>query len=357
MKDGAERLREDPVEQDPEEVHDWQATFDAVGAVIWVLDPDQRIVRCNRATRTLLGRRPSEVLGQHCWSVVHGTSCPIPECPILRMRQTLRRESMELQVGDRWFEVVVDPILGGDGEYKGAVHILSDMTARKRAEAELRRLCEQTQQDASTKTELLQEVNHRVKNNLISILGLIRTEQLHAAKSRADVSEGSSLENLRLRIQGLIEVHHMLSETHWQPMRLSELARRILTAVASTAEPSKQVVLDIAESPILVSPRQANSLALSLNELATNTLKYAAVRRMMTCITVRVQTQGDFIALEYRDDGPGYPAEILNGQREGVGLVLLKQLASGAFRGSVTLTNDPGAVAHLIIRAEDVQRT
>ncbi len=80
-----------------------------------------------------------ELIGRHCWEIVHGTSEPIPECPTLRVKQSLGRESMELPIGDRWFEVTVDPILNEEGSYAGAVHIVSDITDRKQAEEELRK--------------------------------------------------------------------------------------------------------------------------------------------------------------------------------------------------------------------------
>jgi two-component sensor histidine kinase len=236
-------------------------------------------------------------------------------------------------------------------------HVLSDIIPSKPAEVELRRLYEQTRRDAETKTELLREINHRVKNNLISILGLIRAEQLYTPNREDRPVVKGALEHLNQRVQGLIEVHQMLSETQWRPMRLSELARRIINAVANSLGPSKQIAVSVTPSPALVSPRLANSLALTLNELATNTLKYGAAGRMMTRVTVRIDPEGEFIRLEYRDDGPGFPADILNRERQGVGLVLLQQLTTGAFRGSMTLANDNGAVAVLRIKSEEVHRT
>ena len=251
---------------------------------------------------------------------------------------------------------------GGDDASSGAEfdrlrHVLGDLAPGKPAEVELRRLYEQTRQDAETKTELLREINHRVKNNLISILGLIRAEQLYTPNREDRPVVRDALEHLNQRVQGLIEVHQLLSETQWRPMRLSELADRIINAVADSLGPSKQIAVAVTPSPVLISPRLANSLALALNELATNTLKYAAAGRMMTRVTVRLDPEGEFIRLEYRDDGPGFPADILNRRRQGVGLGLLQQLTTGAFRGSLTLANDNGAVAVLRIKSEEVNRT
>jgi PAS domain S-box-containing protein len=117
---------------------EWRATFDAVSDVVWLLDKDQRIVRCNQATEKLTNRPCREVLGRHCWELIHGTARPVPGCPIERAKSSLCRETMEAQIGQQFFEVRVDPIVDEAGQYAGAVHSVSDITERKQNEAELR---------------------------------------------------------------------------------------------------------------------------------------------------------------------------------------------------------------------------
>ncbi len=121
-----------------DEVHkladDWQTTFDSVKDAIWILDRDMRVVRSNNTATSIFGYRPGDVLGKQCWQVVHDTSEPISECPVLRMRRSLQRETTDLKIGDRWVEVTVDPVVDSAGGLAGAVHIMTDITGRKRAE-------------------------------------------------------------------------------------------------------------------------------------------------------------------------------------------------------------------------------
>lgn len=80
---------------------EWRATFDAVNYPVALMDLEGRIRRCNKAVANLLGKPFSEVIGRNCCSMMHGTPGPIEGCPIVRMRETHRREILELSLGDR----------------------------------------------------------------------------------------------------------------------------------------------------------------------------------------------------------------------------------------------------------------
>ena len=117
----------------------WQRTFDATNDAIWILDKDQRVLRSNKTAERLCHRPCSELIGKHCWEIVHHTAQPIPECPFERAKNSLHRETMDLRIGESWFEVDVDPIFDEAGEFTGAVHIISDITNRKKMEEALRK--------------------------------------------------------------------------------------------------------------------------------------------------------------------------------------------------------------------------
>jgi PAS domain S-box-containing protein len=117
--------------------NEWVTAFDSVRDAIWILDDRQRIVRCNKASERLFHSPPNEMIGKFCWEIVHSTDKPIPECPIQRSLKSLKREDMELQIGQSHYLVTVDPILDSDGSYQGAVHIVSDITERKQMEKNL----------------------------------------------------------------------------------------------------------------------------------------------------------------------------------------------------------------------------
>ncbi|ODA44412.1 sensory box histidine kinase/response regulator [Thermodesulfovibrio sp. N1] len=115
----------------------WQRTFDAVNSVIWIMDKDMRILQSNKAVEQYFHLSCNEIVGRHCWEYVHNTAEPIPECPVFKVRKSLRRESVELRINGNWFEIVSDPIIDIDGNIDGFVHIITDITERKRMEKAL----------------------------------------------------------------------------------------------------------------------------------------------------------------------------------------------------------------------------
>jgi PAS domain S-box-containing protein len=135
-EDITERKRAE--EEVAQTAREWQTTFDATKDAIWILDPNHRVVRSNKTAEQFFHRPCCEMIGKPCWEIVHGTAEPVPDCPFVRSRKSGQRETMDLQIGECWFEIIVDPILDAAGQYAGAIHIVSDITGRKQAEARIR---------------------------------------------------------------------------------------------------------------------------------------------------------------------------------------------------------------------------
>jgi PAS domain S-box-containing protein len=164
---------------------EWTATFDGVSDAVWVLDTEQRILRCNQASAALFGRSMEDMVGRHCWEIVHGTRAPIPECPVSRLKRTHQRESMELEMDGRWYQVTVDPLIDPNGELRGVVHAVSDITARKQAEASLRTTAAELERRVAERTTALHETTERLQGTL---------DAAHAIAWELDVTNGTLYE-------------------------------------------------------------------------------------------------------------------------------------------------------------------
>ncbi len=78
--------------------------------------------------------------GRHCYDLMHGTREPVEGCPLAAMDHTGEHQEAELYLANHgiWAQITVDPIYGKDGSLSGVVHIVKDVTARKRAEEKLK---------------------------------------------------------------------------------------------------------------------------------------------------------------------------------------------------------------------------
>jgi len=213
----------------------------------------------------------------------------------------------------------------------------------------------QIQEDARIKAELLREVNHRVSNNLMAIIGLMYAEGRYAEPESRGVVE-AMLERLIQRVEGLAEVHRMLSQSQWRPVCLNDLALQIVQMRRRSLPPGQTIEAEITPEPVVVSPRQAGYLALIITELVTNTIKYAMCGRAVGRVIIDITEENETIHFAYRDDGPGYPEAVLRLERYDVGLHLVQQL-NRSLDGALTLHNDGGAVTQIVFAAEAKDRT
>ncbi len=247
----------------------------------------------------------------------------------------------------------------------GDLKLLEPLATSAAIAIENARLYQQTRRDAETRSVLLREVNHRVKNNLTSILGL-----LYTARDRVQVDERAAylctMDALIRRVRGLATAHDLLSASRWAPLRLSDLASRVIHVSLETLSRHKRVSVHVSVSPVRVTADQAHNLALVIGELTTNAAKHALKGRDTACISFQVELEdedGDdlehaspMIRCEFRDDGPGYPEEVLALERRNVGFDLIHNIVRKGLRGTLTLHNDGGAVAVIRFEAQVQER-
>lgn len=118
---------------------EWQTTFDSASDLVMLMDKDFRITRLNRAAMSFLGVPYDQVLGKHCYELMHGTDVPPPECPYVKMKMSMSHEKAELFLPERniWASISVDPVFDQTGELSSVVHIVRDITELKQLEDQL----------------------------------------------------------------------------------------------------------------------------------------------------------------------------------------------------------------------------
>jgi PAS domain S-box-containing protein len=113
--------------------NEWRATVDAVCDMIILEDAAGRIARCNRSVSALLGLDFPQILRRDLSQLFFGATAPSPH-PVFRSP----RSTFQFAGNDRWYEVTSYP-LEPDPETSGWVHVISDVTERRRAEEHAQR--------------------------------------------------------------------------------------------------------------------------------------------------------------------------------------------------------------------------
>jgi two-component system, cell cycle sensor histidine kinase and response regulator CckA len=110
----------------------WEKTFDAITDWVCIIDKDCRIIRSNNASINFIGIHPRNIVGKHCFEIVHGSNNPVVDCPMKRSFKTRQREQFEFQDRKgRWMHVLVDPINGVRNNSGYMVHVMRDITSSK----------------------------------------------------------------------------------------------------------------------------------------------------------------------------------------------------------------------------------
>jgi len=175
--------------------------------------------------------------------------------------------------------------------------------------------------------QLLDELNHRLKNNLQLLHGLLQTasRKTHNSEARQVLSDTSR------RIGAMGTAQQIFYSVH-NSTDVSE--QGFLEAVCANAKAffSKDVSINYKATTGSLPKETAVPLALALNELLTNAAKYGADDRGRVTIDVGLSQRSGSHELCVQDRGPGFNFEKAQGRSSGLGLVtMLAQRLNGTF--------------------------
>jgi PAS domain S-box-containing protein len=308
----------------------------------------------------VVGYSPDELMqldAEAAHAMIHPDDLPAMHAALARLQETgtaaTEYRQQRKNGGYRWLANSMALIKDGNGCPVFRDGSIRDITERKMADVELRKLYDQTQADAVAKTQLLNEVNHRVKNNLIMILGLILAEKRRAAKVEDDQPR-DMWGDFEGRIHGLLKVHQMLSDSHWQPIKVSRLAEQIGALVINGGDGASAqcICFSVEPSQAEVSARQAANLAIVFNELITNSLKHAFGNTGHPAVKINCRIDGNRLRIEFKDNGCGFPPDVLEEKRFNVGIRLIRQIIEETLDGEMLFINQHGAMTLMVLTNE-----
>lgn len=176
------------------------------------------------------------------------------------------------------------------------------------------------------KDVLIQEIHHRVKNNLTLLQSLFYLQSKNADNEVLK----EMLQESQARLLSMSLVHqHLYENGHDGSLELTEYIEELLRDIAETftSENHKPVALYVTGDQAEMGVKLAIPLGLILNELITNSLKYAFTGKSDGEIRVQVKHGPDYLQISYQDNGPGLPEGISLETEAGFGFKIIRLLS------------------------------
>jgi PAS domain S-box-containing protein len=309
----------------------FRQVLEALPAAVYTTDAAGKLTYYNRAAAKLAGREPE--LGKDEWCVtfrlfqLDGTEMPHDQCPMaiaLKENRAVRgEEALAQRPNGTMFPFLPfpTPIHDGNGEMVGAVNMLVDISERKQAETNQRML--------------LNELSHRVKNNMQMLYSLLRSAQRESKNAEAQAVLADASQRV-----GAMAAAQRLLYSNSNPRSFS--IHEFLHAVCGSAQQAfgKGITVRIACDRGHLSNDVSMPLALILNELLTNAAKHGIDRSGTGEIGVTLRRHEGQMRLCVEDAGPGFDLHETGRLSSGLGLIrgLARQLG-----GNFTVERRTGA--------------
>jgi PAS domain S-box-containing protein len=303
----------------------WETTFDAIGDGVCLLARDGSLLRCNRAMTEVLGKRFQELIGHPLREVFGAAVAPEAAVILERLATTVgtgegapARESLEIRIGERWFQVNADPVTDERGGETGSVLILADITERKQLGDALQQRARELAEAARRKDDFLAMLSHELRNPL----GPIRNA-LHLLRLRG--ADPASIQRMRRVVER--QVHHMtrlvddlldVSRITHGKILLRYVRLDLARLVRDTAEDHRMTVeearlslqLDLPEPPVWV-VGDPTRIAQILDNLLQNAVKFTDVGGRIT-VRLTADPGACQAVVSVTDTGIGIAPEMLS---------------------------------------------
>ncbi|TGK00687.1 response regulator [Leptospira semungkisensis] len=292
--------------------------------MIWIAGTDKKFSWFNQTWLDFTGKTMEDELGFGWADGIHPDdivncyntySTHFEERKSFSMSYRLRNKQGEW----RWIQDNGIPITDASGIFKGYIGSSVDITEAKIA-------MESLSKDLEEREYLFQELQHRAKNSLNMISSIIEIE----ADSSSDESVKNSLANIVNRIQSVGNLYDILYTSNGSHIvRLDKYIHRITrTLLEAFHKDENRISLQQDLEPLEMDAKTAIPFGLVVNELLTNTLKYAFPGNREGTVRILLKKEGTVVNLEVSDNGVPFPKDFDMESSEGLGLKLVKLLVT-----------------------------
>ena len=218
------------------------------------------------------------------------------------------------------------PIMEG-GRLLCRIVIISDLTELREKDREIK-----------VQSAVIQEIHHRVKNNLQTIASLLR---LQARRSKSPDVKDALKESVN-RILSIAVVHEFLSEQGHATINVKEIAEQIFSLVAMSMVGRDFDLQTKCEGATLILPSSyASSLGLVLNELVLNAAEHGFEGRRKGTMQLVTAEDAQGYTLVFTDDGCGIPEDFDPVHARSLGVSIMRTLVEGDLGGAIAYDAPP----------------
>lgn len=173
------------------------------------------------------------------------------------------------------------------------------------------------------RTTLMQEMHHRVKNNLQQIASLLRLQLRHSEYKSLEVA----LNDVLSRILAIAAVHDLLSRDDLDHVGIRSIADALVQhQQASIISPEKHIAFQVRGADVHLNMNQATQIALVLNELILNALEHGFEQADRGDIHVNVEERDEEIGIWVSDNGDRLPGDFDLARDSHLGLQIVESL-------------------------------
>lgn len=312
--------------QDASESHSkYQSLFEMSDDAILVIE-DYTFVDCNQAVVKMLGYKSKEELLNTHPSQLSPEYQPDGKMSYLKAQEMM---NLALKNGSNHFEWIHTRANGENFpvevwlskvDFNGRIMINTiwrDLTEKKRAEQMIQKSIEE-------KEILLKEIHHRVKNNLQIITSLLNLQ----ANAIENEKIKSVLYQSKTRIESMSKIHEMLyGSKNFTSINYQEYLNELLGYLITNLKKDAQISIHIDTGNLFLNINTAIPLGLIINEMVTNSIKYAFPDNRPGIIQIRIlPVNNKRLKFLYSDNGIGFNANITFENASGLGFQLISSL-------------------------------
>jgi len=248
--------------------------------------------------------------------------------PELNFRNDILAEQMyiESQIGGLNLAINSIPLNSSD-DTAGALILIRDITEIRLKEKEL-----------LLKSVVIREIHHRIKNNLQTVASLLRIQARRVKSKKAKKAFSDSIS----RILSIAVVHEVLSKEGMDLVDIKNVINKMCEVVATMIDPHKRIKIFTKCESLMLTPRQATSLALIINELIHNALEHAFINKSEGRIDIAAYSDSNDMCLIVSDNGVGLNPNFSFEKSKHLGLTIIKTLVEEDLKGFIKIIGDNG---------------